>query len=303
MIEPDDQLPLLRVPSDAPLAVPEAVSPSVGQMLLRARMDAGLSLESLSARLKVSVQRLQAFENDQFDQGANLHTGRAMVASVARHLGLDQHLILQKLPQAAAVLPVARVQETVNTLAPDTRMPMQRDQSPSVSHVWWVAAAIVLVAGILFFYPQLKGLGQRFSHGPASVVAEPTKQVPDLPADDVQSQAVAVQPLGIVAQSTSQAVTASAASAASPVLEAPTNGAAPIIVFKARGNSWVEVADAKGVVLLRRTLATAESAQVSGQLPLSVVVGRADRTDVLVRGQAFALEPFAQENVARFKVP
>jgi cytoskeleton protein RodZ len=249
------------------------------------------------------VQRLQAFENDQFDQGANLHTGRAMVASVARHLGLDQHLILQKLPQGAAVLPVARAQETVKTFALDTRMPTQREQSLAVSNVWWFAAAIVLVAGVLFFFPQLKGLGQRINLGSTSAVLEPTKQVPDLPADGAQSQAVAVQPLGIVAQSISQAVTASAASAASPVLEAPTSGAAPIIVFKARASSWVEVADAKGVVLLRRTLATAESAQVNGELPLSVVVGRADHTDVLVRGQAFSLVPFAQDNVARFKVP
>ena len=78
---------------------------------------------------------------------------------------------------------------------------------------------------------------------------------------------------------------------------------ATVLLFKARGNTWVEVTDAKGVVLLRRTLVMAEAAEVSGALPLSVVVGRADHTDVIVRGQAFALDPYIQENVARFKVP
>jgi cytoskeleton protein RodZ len=33
-----------------------------------------------------------------------------------------------------------------------------------------------------------------------------------------------------------------------------------------------------------------------------VVVGRADITDVQVRGKSFALDAFARENVARFEV-
>ena len=99
MNEAQDQLPLLRVPSEEAPPVAQPLSPSAGQMLQRARLEAGISLESLSSRLKVSVQRLQAFESDQFEQGSNLQIGRAMVASVARYLGLDAHVILQKLPQ------------------------------------------------------------------------------------------------------------------------------------------------------------------------------------------------------------
>jgi cytoskeleton protein RodZ len=79
--------------------------------------------------------------------------------------------------------------------------------------------------------------------------------------------------------------------------------APPVLVFKARGSTWVEVTDAKGTVLLRRTLAASEAAEVLGDLPLAVVVGRADHTDVLVRGAPFSLEMHSQDNVARFKVP
>jgi cytoskeleton protein RodZ len=45
-----------------------------------------------------------------------------------------------------------------------------------------------------------------------------------------------------------------------------------------------------------------ESVAVSGTLPLSVIVGRADAIDVQVRGQAFELRPLAKDNVARFQV-
>jgi len=41
---------------------------------------------------------------------------------------------------------------------------------------------------------------------------------------------------------------------------------------------------------------------ISGVLPLSVVVGRADVTDVEVKGKPFNLAAFAKDNVARFEV-
>ena len=78
-----------------------------------------------------------------------------------------------------------------------------------------------------------------------------------------------------------------------------------MLVFKARGLTWVAVTDAKGVSLLRKTLAAGETANAnaaSAALPLWVVVGRADKIDVEVRGQRLKLEPSAPDNVARFKV-
>jgi cytoskeleton protein RodZ len=75
-----------------------------------------------------------------------------------------------------------------------------------------------------------------------------------------------------------------------------------IVTFRAKGDSWVEVTDAKGTVVLRRTLAAGELVGASGVLPLAAVVGRADSTQVEVRGQAFDLSVLAKNNVARFEV-
>ena len=41
---------------------------------------------------------------------------------------------------------------------------------------------------------------------------------------------------------------------------------------------------------------------VAGVLPLSVVVGRADLTDVELRGKPYDLTAITQNNVARFEV-
>lgn len=75
-----------------------------------------------------------------------------------------------------------------------------------------------------------------------------------------------------------------------------------LVVFRPSASSWVEVTDAKGTVLLRRMLAAGEVAGASGVTPISVVVGRANVTQVQVRGQAFDLSSIARENVARFEV-
>ncbi len=75
-----------------------------------------------------------------------------------------------------------------------------------------------------------------------------------------------------------------------------------IVVFTAKSESWVEVTDSRGQVVLRRTLATGEVASASGALPLAAVVGRADATQVHVRGKALDLTALAKNNVARFEV-
>jgi len=73
-------------------------------------------------------------------------------------------------------------------------------------------------------------------------------------------------------------------------------------VLRAKGPSWVEVVDAKGVVGVRKTLAAGESAGATGALPMQVTIGRVDVTEVQVRGKPFDLRPVSKDNVARFEV-
>ena len=78
--------------------------------------------------------------------------------------------------------------------------------------------------------------------------------------------------------------------------------ASDVVVFTAKTESWVEVTDAKAQLVLRRTLAAGEVVGASGALPLKVVVGRANATQVEIRGRAFDVNAVAKDNVARFEV-
>ncbi|MGB4117493.1 MAG: RodZ domain-containing protein [Polaromonas sp.] len=86
------------------------------------------------------------------------------------------------------------------------------------------------------------------------------------------------------------------------VVTANAPSASDVVVFTAKTESWVEAIDARGQVVLRRTLAAGEVVGAAGALPLKVVVGRANATLVEIRGKAFDLNAVAKDNVARFEV-
>jgi len=125
----------------------------------------------------------------------------------------------------------------------------------------------------------------------------PTAVTPDArPAPLASASALPAKPAG---------PTATGTVSAAPIVQGPETAKGPstgIVVFAPTESSWVEVTDARGVVLLRRMLTPGEVAGATGILPLSAVVGRADVTAVKVRGQAFDLTPIARDNVARFEV-
>ena len=105
-----------------------------------------------------------------------------------------------------------------------------------------------------------------------------------------------MQPAAATAVFWAAAVTAPSAPPAAP---APAGG---IVVIRAKADSWVEVVDAKGGVAVRKLMAPGESVGAGGALPLQVTIGRADATEVEVRGARFDLRPVSRDNVARFEV-
>jgi cytoskeleton protein RodZ len=220
-----------------------------------------------------------------------------MVASVARFLGLDAQPLLAQLPQPTPRVPAPGMHEAVGDFTKETRLVMLREEPGPVSPVWWIALVLLLLTGLIFFYPQIAQMSQA-----ALTATVPQPSAPIAPAPQAELQDAAVQAV----PATLPSVSMPEAPALATTLDRGVSTlklAQPVLVFKARGSTWIEVTDAKGTVLLRRTLAASEAAEVVGDLPLAVVVGRADHTDVLVRGALFSLETHTQDNVARFKVP
>lgn len=341
-----DQSPvLLTSQTDEGEPAPTVVTtlaPTAGQLLHEARKAAGLSLEQLSARVKVPVARLHALEEDRLQDWPDSNVVRAVAASVSRQLRLDPAPVLELMPKAkqkALLLPAAQVAAGFR----DSSGLKLRGSSGALRllRMLTVVALGLAALGLLVVLavPDLQSESDRTNDQrsivetpqAATVQAEPVLP-PDAGTADTRPEAplvaasepafVASMQIGKSASSpvpSSASVTAPivANTSSAPGLEpkafekrAPEPAVVPSVIapvsralisFKARGTTWIEVIDAKGTLLLRRTMEAGDTAAASGELPLSVVVGRADFTDVAVRGKAFVLEPLP-DNVARFKV-
>ena len=72
--------------------------------------------------------------------------------------------------------------------------------------------------------------------------------------------------------------------------------------FVFKGQSWVEVRDAKGKLLFSRLSPAGSDAEVSGKPPFNVIVGNAPEVQLYYNDHEFDLEPHTKVAVARFTV-
>jgi cytoskeleton protein RodZ len=326
--------------AEAPPAVDAPVQDGVtaGMLLRRAREAAGLHVAALAVSLKVPVRKLEALEENRFDELPDAVFVRALASSVCRTLKIDPQPVLERLPQTIAPR-LVRDGEGIN--AP-FRAPSDGTPPGLTEHltkpVFLAVFALLLGALVLILLPSAPKPAQVATTGTTTAPAEPPPPPMVLPGPDVdapagapassalaprslQPQVPAAKPVMLTTTVPSAATPmtaaslparpASALSAQAARAQVPANAASNtvqpastsgIVVLRAKGPSWVEVVDAKGVVGVRKTLAAGESAGASGVLPLQVTIGRVDVTEVQVRGKPFDLRPVSKDNVARFEV-
>ncbi len=298
----------------------DGVELTAGALLRDAREAAGLHIAALAVLLKVPVKKLEALEQDQFDLLPDTVFARALASSVCRTLKVDATLVLERLPQLRGPR-LDHVGAGINAPFRPSSMGKGSPLSMQVSRPAVLFGLAFLLGGlILIFLPA--GKPDAASGGSGVDGALASAEQPAMPTAAASPAVVAIEglttttgnsvPALVVPAQASVPVSGPSATFenstttlsvtaldADPAGQTVTPG---VVVFHATGESWIEVTDAKGIVVLRRTLAAGEVAGASGALPLSAVVGRADATQVQVRGQAFDLNKVARNNVARFEV-
>ncbi|MES2186404.1 MAG: helix-turn-helix domain-containing protein [Pseudomonadota bacterium] len=283
-----------------------------GAQLRAAREAQGVHIASLAVALKVPVSRLEALEADRFDLLPDPPFVRALAGSVCRALKLDPAPVLARLPQKVP----PRLNSEAHSGSPRFRSPGARKPvvGEQLSHpvVWWVLLLLV-AAGALIMLPSERlgawvtaakeAVHDRLATPAASTSAETAPPVAAEPpvagTAEAPAPAVAVALSGASTPPTPAMAGAPADTPAAAVVPAEGDG---LLVLKASAESWVKVTDARGTVVLQKAIPAGGSESVTGTPPLAVVVGRADATQVLVRGQPFDMTALARSNVARFEV-
>jgi cytoskeleton protein RodZ len=303
-----------------------AAPASAGQQLRRAREAAGLHVAALAGALKVPVHKLEALEADNYAAFPDTVFMRALASSICRSLGLDAQPVLDQLPRNA---PQGFNPQRTHLNAPIKERAGKSGGGMTASNsgvsTKAIAAVAVLLLGAAAVYFLPSGFLDRDDSAPATD-SQPTDATPPsaampaagtpaagMPATiDTPAAALPSGPAGLppAAAPTAPAAAETPAPAAASLPAAPEAAAAApavpgqeALVFNASAPSWVQVKDARGAVVLSKNLGAGESAQVSAQLPVQVIVGRVAVTTLQVRGQPFDLAAVAQgKDVARFEV-
>lgn len=296
--------------SDATAA---ATTATAGGLLRDARQASGMHIAALAVALKVPVSKLEALEADNYALLPDTVFVRALASSVCRTLKIDPRPVMELLPRSESPR-LAADSAGINAPVKGSASRMSTSSAPSWSGSKSVSVVVaVLLAGAagLIYYP--RDSAEPPSH-PASPVAQPVVPPVAHSGTEGSGSGAELPPMSAEARPAAGATPATGdapAQAASlpPAVAAtaePAASASPlppgVLVLRARGESWVQVKDSTGAVVLQRSLHKGETVPVPGVAPFAVVVGRADVTDVLVRGVPFEISAVSRENVARFEV-
>ena len=292
--------PVEALPSVDVLEQPVSLSPTQPLLLREAREAVGMHLAAVAVALKVPVSRLEALESGRYHELPDPTFARALAKSVCKLLKVDPLPILATMPSA----PQADLGPSVTSI----RQPMPLSHSGKMmsasesmvrmpSAVFFALILFILAVFLWLWLPERQvveavqpvSMGSNPEPLAAAIVAVPPSEVPVSPHDAGAAPTALPQ---IVSPSQAIEVTTTVQSELPPGL----------VRVSASDTVWLQVVGASGRVLLQRSLGPQETVGFSNDLPISVVVGRADQVKVFVRGQAFDLDPWTRANVARFEV-
>ena len=305
-----------NVSSEAP-GNTEAQPISVGTVLREARERLGLSVDDVVNRIKFAPRQIAALEADDFAQLPEITFVRGFVRSYARLLQLDPAPLLAALPHAPAEsAPVAK-----NAL---TEVPFPNAYSARKPNIIWLSAALVVALALaLFTFLHDSGSNVQNSTAEPQVKVDtlelPSMEVlPDsaeLPASPAGESAVPAQ--APVVPAGSPAVRNPPEAKASVELPAPSlrvDPSAAKVVQKETGvlpksagtlrmtfddDSWVEVTDKDGKVLLSQINPRGSEQNIEGKPPFSLVIGRAAAVRLYYKGKQIDLAPHTKVSTAR----
>ncbi len=225
---------------------------SLGSMISKARLDARLSIEDLSASTNIRVPLLREMEANNFANCGGETYARGHIRNIAQRLGVDPQIFLTAFEDEHM-----QADRSMQDMLVETNAMKQPDEVRKVS---WKVLATISVAAL-----GIAGLVQ--------IIVSNTSS-PTLPAP--------------IASATSTAVaTTSATPKASPSEEATvsTGTGVEVVITAARAKSWLFVSDATGRTLFSGQISTGITKTFTSDATLNFKIGNAGGVDLVVNGK------------------
>lgn len=256
---------------------------SVGIALREARTRLGLGVADVANRIKFAPRQIEALEEDDFARLPEMTFVRGFVRSYARLLQLDPAPLLAALPGAD----VQPVPSAANTLAEISFPNVYSVHKPNII---WLAAALA-VAVVLALFAWLHGNAPSVPKAPKAPHVETLTLPAALPVSAVPEAEIMKTP-----QVAAPKVQQAAVPPAKPASSASKQAATIRLAFDEE--SWVEVKDRDGKILLSQVNTPGNEQGINGKPPFSVVIGHTNGVHLYYKGQAVDLAPYTRAQVA-----
>lgn len=294
--------------SEARASPPAATA---GAWLRTARQQRGLHIAALAVMLKVPQAKLEALEADRHDLLPDATFARALATAMCRALKVDPAPVLALLP---------RTSEQGFDVHQGLNQPFrERGAGGPIDGgalallgrpVVWGALLLLVAAAAVYWVPagwvsDRESVASQPAFPASGVVAAASAPAEFVaaPAAPEASQAEA-SPASAppAAREIASAPAPVAAPASAPVAIAATTAPGGALRVTATAETWIEVVDAQGQVLLSRVLRAGEQQEYSGASAYKVRVGNVSGTRIEWRGAAVDLAARGKDNVARLEL-
>ena len=301
---------------------PEHATP--GQTLAAVRTERGMSVSEVAQRLKFSMRHIEALEGDHYDALPGGPYVRGMVRAYAKLLGIEAGPLLDALPRPAEGGEVEMQPRNMSVPFPADA---QRGSRVYLLLSMFIIVAVVVVLAEWFIRSQREGRTPEPAAAtkvetPSAAAEPPSEPAATLapsaesePALQAPAQA-AVEPPATAASQPPNATTPPAAAAPpaavspppTPAVAAGQEAPAPSgppppgksrLTLSFDVESWVEVTDANGAVLLSAINPAGTRKVIDGTAPITLVIGNASGVHLTYKGEPVALKPHRVSDVAR----
>ncbi|MEM5278338.1 RodZ domain-containing protein [Cupriavidus taiwanensis] len=304
----------------------EAAAREIGAALAREREAQRMSVEDVSARLKVAASKLRAIEAADLQALPDVTFAKGVMRAYARMLHVDIDPLLARFqPRAVAqVAEIARQREGGINAAFDDRNRF-RSGGNGGRWVWLALVAVVVAAGLWFGLDHIRAWIDARSSAPEAVAAEaPAAEnagaeagivtaalPPVMAASDSPAPSAETVPASAAAASATAAAPAAAAATAAPAAAAPAAPTASAVAvgegelqIRFASDTWFEIRDNSGKVVMGGTAKAGQAMAGGGTAPYRVVIGNVKGVEAFTRGGTpVDLKAANRNNVARLTLP
>ncbi len=295
----------------------------VGAMLRKRRVALGLSQGDVANVVKLPARRIEAMEQERWEELPDGPYLRGFLKNIARALNLDAATLIDRVDQS---LMRARNPDSILVAPGSTHAMLPLRSGPAEGRysgrglviaalVFAVIAALIAGSGTDSFDHAIAAgkswVAARSAHGAGSTATTTGADVRKPVEAQTRSEAIQSPPTSVattLASSTGDAAPRVEEALRGGATSAPGNSAAAggnadgnvSMQFHFSQDSWVEVRGGDGKVLLSRLNAAGTEQSVEGEPPFSLIVGNAKGVSVSFRGRSVDLTPFTRDQVARF---